>query len=50
MQYCPICQQPIQSNHPEADVYHLDCIMEETRHLRERQRQINLKRAVATPE
>jgi len=37
MQQCPICNKPVESNHPEADVYHMACLMEVTKHLREKQ-------------
>jgi len=48
-QRCPICNQPIESDHPKADVYHMSCMMEQMRPQREKQ-QLNRKRAVATPD
>ena len=50
VQRCPICNQPIESDHPEADVYHMSCMMEQMRSQREQQRQLNPGRAVATPD
>ncbi|MHA2265615.1 MAG: hypothetical protein ACXAEN_24755 [Candidatus Thorarchaeota archaeon] len=35
--HCGICGKPTKGDpHPGADVYHLHCIMEATKHLRER--------------
>ena len=42
-QRCPWCNEPIESEHPTADVYHLDCIMESTKHLREKKRPTDRK-------
>lgn len=35
-QVCPVCGEPVGNEHPNADVYHLACIMEITKHLREK--------------
>lgn len=33
---CPLCGEPVGNEHPDADVYHLACLMAATEHLRER--------------
>jgi len=34
IQRCPICSQPVDSPYKDADVYHMECLMRATRHLR----------------
>lgn len=36
---CPVCKQPVGEDHPKADVYHLECIMKITEHLRKNNEQ-----------
>lgn len=47
-QRCPLCNQPVKSDHPEANVYHMSCMMENMRPQREKR--LNPGRVVDTPD
>lgn len=34
--HCAICGERMSGEHPGADVYHMDCLMAATKHLREK--------------
>jgi len=36
VQLCGICGKPCQTDYPDADVYHMSCMMEQMRPMREK--------------
>ena len=45
-QICPICEQPVKSNHPNAKVYHLQCAVKACSDIRAKVQAVNPNRAI----